>query len=278
MRSTAGRSLWIDTHGHPQLGRPAAHSASVVVVSTHRGDWPRVRGYGGRVFGRAYGVHPWWCDTVESDATWFEDLEAFLREEPSAIVGEIGLDGLRGAQNKDLQSEVFERQFRLAADLGRPATVHCVRAFGALREAFEAAPRLPPRISMHSYGGSFDFARDLGTLARRRGSDVFFGFSWVVNGKKKRQLDLIHGLPDDAILLETDLEDPSLVDDHLRRIRDLVATAKGWSQDDTLRICHDNALRFLLDQTTPTFDVSPEEEEEEEEHRGGTTSRGGGDD
>ena len=229
--------MWIDTHSHAHLGSPAIHSAAVLLASTHQGDWHRVAEYKQNVIARAYGIHPWWAETAEGP--WLQELEELLRADPSALVGEIGLDGLRGGD----QTSIFRQQFKLAAQYQRPITVHCVKAFGALRNEIAAGPH-PPAMALHSFGGSIEFARDLQRLC----PGLYFGISETVNGRKNRrhkQLALINALPDDAILLETDLEDPSLIDAHLLKARDLVAEAKQWSLDDTFRICYDNARAFF---------------------------------
>lgn len=241
----------IDTHCHPHLGVGGIHASPGVVASTHPGDWDRVRDYAsGPVAARAYGVHPWWSHEATGD--WVSALRARLASDPSSMCGELGLDGLRGgapdgAADLAVQDAVFAQQLGIAAELGRPATIHCVRAFGRVREALDAAPALPPAIAMHSYGGSFDFARDLEASLRRRGTACFFGFSWFVNGRRKRdkQAALIRNLPDACVLLESDLEDGAAIDDNLNSVVDLVAHAKSWTHDDTRRICDRNAHAFL---------------------------------
>ena len=235
--------MLIDTHAHAQLGSGrGSHLAAVVLASTQRNDWELVKRYeAGPVFARAYGVHPWW----PSSENFLGPLEALLKEEPSALVGEIGLDGLR--PNFDLQLSNFRGQFELAADLDRPITTHCVKAFGPLRTVFEETTRLPPAIAMHSYTGSWDFARDLNRLAEKKGSKLYFGFSNFVNGRQKaaRREALIKKLPDDRILIESDLEDAAAIDDHLDLALKLVAQAKGWTTDQTIAQCQANAHTFI---------------------------------
>ncbi|KAJ8603282.1 hypothetical protein CTAYLR_006945 [Chrysophaeum taylorii] len=243
--------MMIDSHCHPHIGAGGRHSARAVVASTHAGDWEAVRAYAGPVAARAYGVHPWWAETAQGD--WLARLRAHLQAEPEALCGELGLDGLRGggphgALDAARQDDVFRAQLALASQLRRPCTVHCVRAYGRLREALDEAPSLPPALAMHSYGGSFDFARDLKASLERRGSACFFGFSWIVNGRRKpeKQADVIKCLDGDSILLETDLEEGTDIDDNLARAATLVADARGWTADDAHRRCDENARLFLL--------------------------------
>jgi hypothetical protein len=48
----------------------------------------------------------------------------------------------------DHQLNLFSRQLALAAELGRPVSLHCVRAHGHLQDLFERLPpdKCPPRI------------------------------------------------------------------------------------------------------------------------------------
>ncbi|KAK6232639.1 hypothetical protein SCA6_002712 [Theobroma cacao] len=100
-----------------------------------------------------FGVHPWYV--AERSPSWFSTLKEFFETTPAAAVGEIGLDkGSRGREidfNDQMrlllslvsllpfltlfqifQIEVFRQQLELAKELKKPASVHCVRAFGDL--------------------------------------------------------------------------------------------------------------------------------------------------
>lgn len=54
------------------------------------------------------------------------------------------------------QMALVQTHFDIAAQYGRPVSVHCVRAQGALLDTLASTPpeRLPPRIMLHSFGGS----------------------------------------------------------------------------------------------------------------------------
>lgn len=78
---------------------------------------------------------------------------------------------------------MFERQLDLAARLGRPVSVHCVRAPGPMLEIFRGRKpeELPPRIMMHSYGGSDGMVASLVKLPRKVGQRFYFSFSFAIN-------------------------------------------------------------------------------------------------
>ncbi|RNF21202.1 Cut9 interacting protein Scn1 [Trypanosoma cruzi] len=96
-------------------------------------------------------------------------LEAALKRHPSAIVGEIGLDKLRGP-SESAQLPLFVAQLKLAAKYGRPVSVHCVRSFGRLLQTLQELPAedTPPAIVLHGFTGSLDFARSAMMIRKRR--------------------------------------------------------------------------------------------------------------
>jgi TatD DNase family protein len=148
----------------------------------------------------SFGLHPWYA--AEGGAGWEEDLAGYLDRFPSAV-GEIGLDRVHGPGDRLLQEEVFRRQLRLAAARRLPATIHCVRSFGRLREMLDEGPR-PPRFLLHAYGGPLEL---VGPLAER-GAWFSFGGS-VLLPSRERSRRALRGVPPDRLLLETDAPDPA---------------------------------------------------------------------
>ena len=163
-----------------------------------------------------YGIHPWFAHRfAASIGDWLEDQRARLKADPTSIVGEIGLDKVAITVDTKrnefaLQLPVFEAQLDLAAEMGRPVSVHCVRAHGYLLDFFRArsmAGRLPPAIALHSFGGSPDIVKSLIKLPGGAGRRLFFGFSACINTRNEdKTRELIALIPEDRILLETDRE------------------------------------------------------------------------
>ena len=240
-------------------------------------------------FGLALGLHPWWAHLhplpeeeedddknvrLASSAAWLPRLRARLEALPGAIVGEIGLDRasvpLDPSTGRPLAAETlspeayyanqrrcFAAQLSLAADLRRPCAVHCVRAYGDVGEAFRLAESFPPRVLMHSYGGSGAFAEGLVRMKAdggRRGRSVYFGFSAVVNlrgggkggGSRKdpKAAEAIRRVPADRLLVESDLVSPAEAEAGLREMLAFVAETRGWTLEDAARITRENAERF----------------------------------
>ncbi len=204
---------WTDSHNHlqdPRLGDPGPVIAAMkragvsrcVVNATHEADWPAVENLANAEPGfilPAFGIHPWHAHRAGDG--WRETLAALLEKYPHASIGECGLDQWIADPPLEIQRPVFLAQVRLARALDRPLTIHCLKAWGALFDAFAEAPP-PPRFLMHSFGGSIETARRLIPLG------AYFSFSGhFLHPRKSAVPDVFRQLPPDRILLETDAPD-----------------------------------------------------------------------
>jgi TatD DNase family protein len=173
-----------------------------VVNATGEADWEAVEKLANDHPGfisPAFGIHPWQAHTA-SDG-WQQRLRSLLEKYPRASIGECGLDHWVSEPSLEIQRPVFTAQLRLARELDRPVTIHCLKAWGALFECFEAAPP-PSRFLMHSFGGSIETARRLIPLG------AYFSFSgYFLQPRKSAIPGVFKQLPTDRILLETDAPD-----------------------------------------------------------------------
>ena len=212
---------WTDAHNHlqdPRLGDPAPVIAAMkaagvercVVNTTREEDWPAVEKlalvYPGFVF-PAFGIHPWHAHTAAEG--WQERLGKLLGKDPQASIGECGLDQWVSTPGMEIQRPVFSEQLRLARKMNRPVTIHCLKAWGALFEAFSESPP-PPQFLMHSFGGSIETARRLIPLG------AYFSISgYFLHDRKSSVLEVFRQIPADRILMETDAPDMLPLDDRI---------------------------------------------------------------
>lgn len=184
-----------------------------VVNATNEEEWPVVAALARDcpLFLPSFGIHPWDCGNRSSN--WLTGLGDALRATPNAGVGEIGLDrwitdgvrpddpriaGLRVAP-MDEQSEVLAAQLRLATELDRPASIHCVQAFGALLDVLQQTP-LPARgFLLHGYGGPAEMIKTFTNLG------AYFSFNIELRQPRlSARLENFRTLPSDRLLVETD--------------------------------------------------------------------------
>lgn len=263
---------WIDAHNHlqdPRLGSdPGAQILSMreagiircVVNATREEDWHHVlnlyNSHPDFVI-PTLGIHPWHAHSATHG--WVERLQLLLESHPAAGIGECGLDRWVESPTLEIQLPVFLQQIRLARQLDRPLTIHCLKAWGALDEAFAIEPP-PRRFLMHSYGGSLETARNLAKQG------AWFSFSgYFLHPRKSAVLNVFRALPPDKILLETDAPDmlppPAFIRHpmpdginhpaNLPAIGQGLADALGITIAELRDLTNSNAERFLGKQGRP---------------------------
>jgi TatD DNase family protein len=112
------------------------------------------------------------------------------------------LAGLRRASLAE-QDEAFRWQLALAAERGRPASVHCLDAWGALSAALQETPR-PAGFLLHAYGGPVEL---IGLYAKL---GAYFSFNGhrlgapAGSARAERGRAVATALPAERLLVETD--------------------------------------------------------------------------
>ena len=156
----------------------------------------------------SYGLHPW--NTPYPHEGWKELLETLITENPSAGIGECGLDRWMKAPNHSAQVDAFLFQLDLAARLNRPLSIHVLKAWGCLLDIVHSHP-LPARgFLLHSFGGSKEVAQQLVKLG------AYFSFSGYFLQKRKSAVpDAFRHIPLDRILVETDAPDMQAPEEYL---------------------------------------------------------------
>jgi len=205
---------YFDAHNHFQDERldavrggiaallPAMGLVRAVVAGSGVDDWEQVATLAEKHpwVQPSFGVHPWYVK--EQPVDWLSTLEHYLRRFPQAGVGEIGLDRWIENPDVDLQVRMLREQLAIAARDNRPATIHCLRAFGLLDETLRSSP-LPERgFLLHSYGGPAEMVDGFAKLG------AYFSVSpYFLHQRKARQLETFRSVPVDRLLLETDAPD-----------------------------------------------------------------------
>ncbi len=151
----------------------------------------------------AVGVHPHDAAKVD-DASW-RRIVGLADDERVVAIGETGLDYDRVFSPIPEQLTNLRRNLRLAADLGKPAILHCRSAVGRrdaqdalLDEVTQMGPAMPQAV-IHSFSGPVEYARamlDLGAT---------ISFSGLVFRKgEEASAEVARLTPADRLLVETD--------------------------------------------------------------------------
>ncbi len=137
-----------DAHTHPD----AVGHGICLACSTSAADWAEAAKVATAEVIPFFGIHPWFI----ADETWHDHLallEDFLRRYPQAGIGETGLDKCRrGTVSLAVQKEVLRAHLELALTYQRPVTLHCCRAWGALRDIIADYPGV--RLILHGWTGA----------------------------------------------------------------------------------------------------------------------------
>lgn len=207
-----------DSHAHPQdprygadsLGRLAALAREAGIVgccacATSPDDWGQTLAVSARLAEMGFqvvpavGVHPWHASLAPG--SWRDGLRALLAANPDAIVGEAGLDGIRGAPRED-QEAALAAQLEIAAELSRGVILHGAGAWGAVAAALRPFAGRIPYFVAHAFGGSVETMRELVAMGGR----ISFGGA-ACNPGAKRVRAAVAECPAERLLIETDAPD-----------------------------------------------------------------------
>ena len=218
MSSSESHLSLFDAHCHLQDERIFEQSATVLEEAKRQGvryvsvngcceeDWPRVEKLAissdHQVIAN-FGCHPWFLE--KRSETWLAKLREALVRNPGAGLGEVGLDRSPKVLQQtafDIQVDLLLQQFRLAKELERVVSIHCVKAWGKMQECLQEEGPYPAGVVLHSFVGPVEVVKGLARL------NAFFSLSLsILRLKEDKARAVINGIPLDRMLLETDAPD-----------------------------------------------------------------------
>jgi TatD DNase family protein len=157
-------------------------------------------------------------------------------------VGEIGLDYYYDHSPRDIQRKVFRRMLWMARLKDKPVVIHC-------RDAEQDVLDMLSSERMRFRGIFHAFSHDASVASRVTELGFHLGIGGVATFKKARLLDILHAIPLDQIVLETD--SPYLAPHPFRGKRNEPALV-GFVVDTLSRI-HDVAPEEVVERTTENF-------------------------
>lgn len=228
--------------------------AQIVITGSSDGSNRRAAELSAACPGTLYataGVHP------HHAADYTDASDALIREliqQPNVVaVGECGLDYFRNFSPRDAQLSAFERQLEIAKSSGLPVFLHQRDAHDDFVEILE--PALPDlsRAVAHCFTGEGESLREYVAMG------LYIGITgWVCDERRGKHLhDIVHMIPDDRLLIETDApyllprtirprpksrrNEPMYLPEVLR----VVAAARGQSEAHVAEITTANASTFF---------------------------------
>ncbi len=208
--------------------------ARFVVNGCWPGDWPRVLSLASQYpesILPQLGLHPWWVSRRDEGeildqgphgeggggggtvrkTDWLATLRHLLLENPTAGLGECGLDkGPKACALASWEEQVdaFRLQLQLAQELQRPVSVHCVKSFGAVYEMLSEENLTIP-IVLHAWTGTPEMTETFLKLP-----NVYFSLGGhltrIAPAKALPMLRLLAEKALDRCLLESDAPDGAL--------------------------------------------------------------------
>lgn len=184
-----------------------------------------------------YGVHPW--DYAEWDGG--ERLRTALAADPSAGVGEIGLDRMKDRNIPQAMRDVFASQLEIAADFTRSVVLHGAKCWGEVVKACKPYKDRIPAFLFHGFSRSGGLLPDIEAL----NGFVSVGPA-VLNDHAVNYRELVKSIPDKMILVESDAtaenaHEQPLVADIARKTAEL----RGMDFESFAELIENNAARYV---------------------------------
>ena len=144
-----------------------------------------------------YGIHP--HETNTDIVTKEEIIKNANSNEKIIAIGESGLDFYYNHSSKEKQISSFKSHIEAAVDLNIPVIVHSRNAEKETFDILNDYKIYKPKILMHCFTGSTEFANKLLTL------ESYFSASGIITFKNNLVLqETFRLIPNDKLLIETD--------------------------------------------------------------------------
>ena len=144
-----------------------------------------------------FGIHP--HETDKNKTTKNEIIKNVNSNEKIIAIGESGLDFYYNHSSKDQQISSFKSHIEASIELNIPIIVHSRNAEKETYDVLNGYKSSKPKILMHCFTGSSEFAYKLLTLGS------YFSASGIITFKNSTDLqETFKLIPNDKLLIETD--------------------------------------------------------------------------
>ena len=144
-----------------------------------------------------FGIHP--HETDKNKTTKNEIIKNVNSNEKIIAIGESGLDFFYNHSSKDQQISSFKSHIEASIELNIPIIIHSRNAEKETYDVLNGYKSSKPKILMHCFTGSSEFAYKLLTLGS------YFSASGIITFKNSTDLqETFKLIPNDKLLIETD--------------------------------------------------------------------------
>jgi TatD DNase family protein len=184
--------MLLDFHCH----HPQALGQGLSIRSFHQSEGEEFKQWNGPC---SVGLHPWLVGErdFERDQQW-DWLNAVARRENVLMLGECGLDRLRGPELV-YQEAVFETCLVLAGMLNKPLVIHCVKAYA---ELLALVKRQQIQVPLVLHG----FNRKPELMYTFLEAGFYFSFGTAILHPQSAAAQSLKAVPLDRFFLETDTQ------------------------------------------------------------------------
>ena len=205
----------------------------VFSCTARREEWENLASIEDARVKRFYGIHPWYAGEWDEESK--EELLSLLDADPSAGVGEIGLDSKHGGV--PLQRKVFEEQLDIASEYGRTVTVHMVGCENEVLESVRGHAKGVPVI-LHAFK-SESYAKPFCEAG------CYFSIGPRLLAKSRENVSrILSAIPGDRILVESDAPHFPKTFGGMGKMVSEMAEIMGVSEDWLISKSYENLRRI----------------------------------
>jgi TatD DNase family protein len=191
----------------------------------------------------AYGLHP--CSVKEDFKSQLAIINEHIKHNKPIAIGEIGIDLYWDETFVEFQKIALEEQLIWASELKLPVIIHNRDAFDVMFSIVQRYPML--NGVFHAFSGSIE------QVLKALDTNYFIGIGGVVTFKNSGLDKVVHDIPLDRIVLETDApyltptphrgkrNEPS----YLKIIAAKIAEVKNISIEEVAKVTTQNAKRLF---------------------------------
>ena len=144
-----------------------------------------------------FGIHP--HETEKDHVSKKEIIDKVSQHQKIIGIGETGLDFYYNHSNRDIQISSFKTHIEAGIALNIPIIVHSRNADNETFDILNSYKSFKPKILMHCFTGSSNFANQLMTL------NAYFSASGIITFQNSTDLqNTFKNIPVEKLLIETD--------------------------------------------------------------------------